>query len=290
MEAMAWAFARPCPTGPRFVLVTLANSCGPQGVTFCGQQKIAEMTEMGLRTVSGHMNKLEEMRLIARAPRFRRNGSRTSDWTVLGPGCDRGTMHLPDPEEQPAVLLELALGRPHADSAGGRFLHSPHAESAGPPEPLEEPSVSLERAGAREPGSRRRPITYRGMRVPKDVAIAAAALLVVYNEVAGRSVGPRGRDGGASPALRQIIGAMMSRPDVPLADWEAAVRNTAENPPEWVDGVLQIGHVFGERAAEWALANSGRRAEVIRSNQSEAARDTDDRFLASLARFTGESA
>jgi hypothetical protein len=48
---------------------------------------------------------------------------------------------------------------------------------------------------------------------------------------------------------------MIPREGVTLETWEAAVRRTVANPPGWVDGrPLVLGDVFGERAAERALA------------------------------------
>lgn len=129
---------------------------------------------------------------------------------------------------------------------------------SGPEAPLSEettPSESKEgkeRAGARSPLSRS--MTYKSKKVPADVVIAAADALAVFNAATDRDLSATDTAGGPSPALKQIVGAMLSRPEVPPEKWQEAVRRTVEAPPDWVDGTVQIGHVFGERAAEWALA------------------------------------
>lgn len=98
-------------------------------------------------------------------------------------------------------------------------------------------------------------VNYRGKRVDGDTVAAAVRLLEVFNGSTGRQLGATGADGRPSPALKQIVGAMIIRPQVSGEQWEAAIRRTVTSPPSWVEGPLQLGHVFGERAAEHALAN-----------------------------------
>lgn len=128
---------------------------------------------------------------------------------------------------------------------------------ATPPVPGPEPSIEPSRTTLPSPGAcarERRPVSYRGRRVDEQLVLSAERLLGVFCDAAGRCIGAR-RDGGtASPALTQVIGALLARPDVPEATWEAAVRAIVADPPDWIDSQLQLGHVFGERAAEWALA------------------------------------
>lgn len=117
-----------------------------------------------------------------------------------------------------------------------------------------------------------RSCTYRGRRVPGDVVAAAEMLLWTYNDATGREVGARSADGAASPTLKQIIGALLSRPEVSTIDWTRAVRAVVANPPGWCDGrTPQIGDVFGERAAGHALCNTGVRARR-RDDPAKAAR------------------
>jgi hypothetical protein len=99
-----------------------------------------------------------------------------------------------------------------------------------------------------------RSVRYRSKTVPSVIVEGAERLLDVFRQEAGHGPGARSAAGDASPALKQVIGAMLARPDTSVDDWEAAIRRTVAAPPRWVDGALQIGHVFGERAAEWALS------------------------------------
>lgn len=101
----------------------------------------------------------------------------------------------------------------------------------------------------------RKPVTYQGKSVPAEVVDGAERALQVFCEATGRRIGAWKRDGGPSPDLKQVIGALLARPGVELEDWIAGVRAMAAAPPEWVRGpITQIGHVFGEKAADWTLS------------------------------------
>lgn len=117
------------------------------------------------------------------------------------------------------------------------------------PKPTTEPSI--------EDGARARAITHKHRRVPDETVRQAEILLSAFNSSAGRSIGAWAAGGRPSAALKQIIGALLDRPDVPADAWLRAVQRTFAAPPGWVKGPVQLGHVFGEKAAEWALANTG---------------------------------
>lgn len=126
----------------------------------------------------------------------------------------------------------------------------------------------------------RKPVSYRGRRVPVGTVETAEGLLAVFNEQTGRGLTSRKQDGTASDMLKQIIGAVLERPAVTREEWARAVVNTVANPPSWLDGQMQIGHVFGGRAVEYALANEGQRVlnaagrgeSVVERNMSQAER------------------
>lgn len=102
-----------------------------------------------------------------------------------------------------------------------------------------------------------RAVRYRSKKVPPATVESAVRLLGVFTEVTGRKASPWTRAGEPSSDLKQVIGALLSR-DAGEEDWERAVRNSAVAPPSFVEGPLkQLGHVFGEKAAGWALANEG---------------------------------
>lgn len=109
---------------------------------------------------------------------------------------------------------------------------------------------------------RARPVTYNKKPVPERVVHDAEALLMEWSLASGRRMAAwHDSGGGITPNMRQVIGALLERPDVSRADWRRAVVNTWRNPPGWADGrPLQIGDVFGARAAGHALANTGEKA------------------------------
>lgn len=95
------------------------------------------------------------------------------------------------------------------------------------------------------------PPTYRGKKVAAPTVAEAHRLLGVFNEATERGL-------SAQSHIRQIVGALLSRPEVRGDQWERAICSTVANPPSFVEGDVQLGHIFGERAVDYALANSGR--------------------------------
>lgn len=136
------------------------------------------------------------------------------------------------------------------------------------------------------PEPKRRPVTYRGRRVPSHIAAGAVRLLVVFTEATGRSHPPFTGRGEPTPQLKQVVGAMMAREDVSTDEWAKAIEAVAENPPGFVDGELKLGHVFGERAAEWALA-AGRGEQRTSRNGGGRGGDRTDQLL-DIALAAGE--
>lgn len=273
-QATSWAVRQSTGhAGRKCVLLVVANHAMPDGVCFPGRNTLAAECECRPETVTAHLAALEEQGLIARHQRRRVNGSRTTDWIVLAPGAkDRGEMHDPNPEEYPDYICELA-------TKGSGAISSPELHGglqvgiSGGPGQSEEQTTSLsmttsgvqqtitengKKEDARARAQARAMVTYQGKTVPKPVLADAECVLRTFNEVTGRKLGMRTARGSASPALTQVIGAMLARPEVSAEEWKTAIRHTADNPPSWVEGQLQIGHVFGPRAADCALANDGR--------------------------------
>jgi hypothetical protein len=253
VEAITWAFQQtPANSGLKLLLVALANDAGKHGVTFTGQATLADACSCKRETITRNLALLEEAGYIARVRRTRKNGSRTSDYTVLAPGWpDRGAMITATGEEVPDVVIGMTTPG-QCEESSREEIPPTNVRKSGGPEPSEEPSESL--------GSRaRKPVSYRGQRVPREQVDAAERLLAAFSAATGRSLGAFAGDGSPSPSLRQIIGAMRLRPEVTEPEWEQAIRHTVEAPPGFVDGPVQLGHVFGERAADHALANPGRR-------------------------------
>lgn len=152
-----------------------------------------------------------------------------------------------------------------------------------PPEPSIEPSTT-DLAGARERADALPSVSYRGKRVDRDVVALAVRLLDAFNAATGRGLGATTAAGNPSPAVRQIVGALLLRDDIDPHAWQRAVRNTVANPPGWLEGrPIQLGDIFGERAVSHALANTGLRA-VAALNGASAVRGAEAERQARQAR------
>lgn len=270
LEAMAWAVNHKLPEGnEKLLLVILGNFAGPHGICYPGHETLARMCPCSVRTVGRRMQDLEALDLIARAPRFRVNGSRTSDWIVLGPHEYRGgpgQMIEPTADDAPPKVLALITPPfipPSAKMAGGDQMPTgarPSANGGGSRTVQEEPPSLLPSFGEMDRvAAAPQAVRYYGKRVPGTVVTAALDALTLFNELGGRKLAPWRSDGRPSQHLREIIGAMLAHEEATHTDWERALRNTFANPPGWAgDRVLQIGDVFGKKAADHALCNSGK--------------------------------
>lgn len=151
--------------------------------------------------------------------------------------------------------------RPLKENNRGVSLSLDHVE---PDERLDETAsidanvparAAREGAPARGAGQPKpKPVTYRGRTVPLTVVEIAEQLLAAFNDATSGQLAARGRQGQATAALKQIVGALLERPDESLEVWERGVRSMIAEPPSWIDGRFTVGHLFGLRAAEHTLA------------------------------------
>jgi DNA-binding transcriptional ArsR family regulator len=208
---------------------------------------IAARTKLSERTVQRALRSLAEageIEVVEEGGRSSR-GYRATVYRVL---CQQGRQ----------VVTDVAGATPEAgrgDSAGTAGV-TPVS-----PQPSKEPSGSvLFSPPAREP------VSYRGRRVAPLIVSNAEALLLSFSEAVGRSVRSFTSSGKPTPELKQVVGALLSHEDVTPGQWLSAIEATVANPPGWVEGPLQLGHVFGERAAAHALAAGRGEAAPVRSN------------------------
>jgi len=270
MNAVDWALAQDLNAPKKLLLVALAWVSDESGVTFKGQATIGQRMGKDARWVREHLPALAECGLLTRYRRHRENGSRTSDVIVL---------NLPREEELDLSVYSGLIGEREpgdcpptgGNPPGGLPVETRRPSGGIPPgHPINkgDPLVNSGEARAREPA--RKAVSYRGRRITDAVVGVAERLLVEFGAQTHRQIGARTGDGSASPALKQILGAMLTRPDVTEAQWTEAIRKTVSTPPGWVDGrPLQLGDVFGDRAAEWALSPAGRSATVGRTRSSK---------------------
>lgn len=86
--ATAWAYRQAVESGPKFVLVALADFADEAGTCYPGQDRIAAMTGMHRSSVVRHLKSLESLGLISRVHRQGPKGQRTSDRYVLHLGAN----------------------------------------------------------------------------------------------------------------------------------------------------------------------------------------------------------
>ena len=252
-EATTWVLEHSTTTGnAKVILIGLANHAHPDGThafptvetlqRYAGGEK-----PLDRRTVQRRLRELERDRHIER--------------TGIGPNG----------QAMWRVRMGAAECRPRQTAAAAPA--PPGGAAAAPPEPpVEPPTLStshregvsepttppldeseLQRA-AREPRpSATRRVTYRRRPVPPPVVEEAEQLLAVFNDATHSRLAATAADGGPSPGLRQIIGALLERPDT-LDVWERGVRAMVADPPNWIDGPFIVGHIFGPNAAEHTLA------------------------------------
>lgn len=80
VQAMSWALEQSVGgPGPKTVLLVLANYADADGWCFPGQERIAEESEQGLRTVQRQVALLVKLGLIETETRGRQGGGRTSN-------------------------------------------------------------------------------------------------------------------------------------------------------------------------------------------------------------------
>jgi hypothetical protein len=240
-KAVGWALEQRLQPAPKIALVVLADCMNNETKKCCPSQRfIAEHVGCSDRTVRTYLDTLESEGLIRRVPRRHPvSGARLSDGYILA-------VDGPLPED------------PSGGDPRKPGLPAPPEEAASGHEPEEEPEVlSLLGASASASEPKRKPVTYNGKRVPKEQVILAERLCEHYAAVTGKSTPAWTRTGDVTGPMKQIIGAIRVRDDVSEERWKRAISNTVANPPEWANGKVQIGTVFGLRAMEHALDNDG---------------------------------
>lgn len=233
VHAISWVLRHSeAQYGARLVLIVLADHADAEGRgTYPSVGTIAREARLEKRQVQRVLMELAGSGRIARRPEASPFGTTIYD-LCLNP-------------EIPADV--------DARAGGGGRLSPPDTRAA-------EQDIS-DKSGAADvtqtvPSNRKepeRPLTYRGKRVPTADVAAARHLLTVFNEATGRNL-------NAESHLRQIAGALLTRPEVSTERWERAIRNTVANPPSFVDGDIQLGDIFGPKAADRALSNKGKAA------------------------------
>lgn len=137
VEFIAWALKRDIPTGPKFVLVALANRANQDGECWPSQKDLAKQTSMTDRSIRRHIEWLVSRGIITKSRRRRRDGSFTSDLFKINSGSSRkmnqgkdcppenlsGGQNVPSPPEklsghEPSPVLTSVNTEPSKTRAG----------------------------------------------------------------------------------------------------------------------------------------------------------------------------
>lgn len=219
--ALNWAVKQPIPSGPKFVLVILADHAGEDAdsgamQTTAGQQTLAEETSMSVRSVARHLAWLEEHGLISRVQRRRPDGYRTSDLVVL-------SLESPVSVSDDTVSDDR-LSPDNPDDLTGQIVQiSPDTVSGVKKNPQYEPSV--------EPGpAPAAPATKRGTRVPDPFAVTDTMRRWAFDEFPWLDID------AATAEFVDYWRAVPGNRGVKLdwhATWRNSIRKTAERLPDW---------------------------------------------------------
>ena len=94
--ATMWAYRQEIESGPKFVLVALADFADEAGTCYPGQERIAAMTGMHRSSVVRHLKTLESLGLVSRVHRQGPKGQRTSDRYALHLGTNVAESNVAD--------------------------------------------------------------------------------------------------------------------------------------------------------------------------------------------------
>lgn len=215
--------------GARLVLFVLAEHAHDDGTeAFPSVDTIVQRTRMSRKGVQGALRRLEADSMIHRDGYGLRGQTK---WRLAMGG------EVTSPRE--------------ADGQRGRTSR-PQGGEPRSPEPSIEP---LDREPVISRAREAKAITYEGRTVSSEIVSSAEVLLAEFNDGAQRRLAAFKDSGRPSDHLRQIIGALLSNPDVSSSEWREGLRRVIAHPPGWVDGrALIIGDVFGPRAAAHTLA------------------------------------
>lgn len=251
MRAMDWALAEDLGAADKLMLVTLAWVSDDQGVTFKGQQTLAERVGKDARWVRLHLASLADSGHVTRYRRHRENGSRTTDVIVL---------NGPRPEPLNITQYSGVIGGMEPgdtvptgeDPPGGLPVVSEHFTGENPPGhpinlvegPVNTPlSPSATNAGSIVAFDRRPAVMFDRRPVPRARLVLAESLLSEFNTIAATSHAAFTGRGRPTESLKRIIGALTDYPDLGQDEAKAMIRWRIADP--FWSGKPDTGVVFG---------------------------------------------
>ena len=109
--AQQWAWKQELPPNLKFLLVSLAHSANKEGEAWPNKQSLMGMVGVSRRHLMGQLKKLADMGYIVTAPRYRDNGSQTSNSYTLNLGGG-GHNDCPPSGHKLVPPLGAAVGAP----------------------------------------------------------------------------------------------------------------------------------------------------------------------------------
>lgn len=130
--ATVWAWEQELESpGQKLVLLALAQFADEFAKAFPSQQTVSEMTLQGERSVRRHLQQLELAGLIQREPRWRKDGTRTSDQFQLAGGARPSVLGANSKQPGEGIGAQESPSQPAAKLAGGDGPNRP--KTTGPP-------------------------------------------------------------------------------------------------------------------------------------------------------------
>lgn len=273
-QATAWSARQATgTTGAKCLLLLIANHASPSGVCFPGRHALAAECECRPETITANLARLEKVKLIWRHQRRRANGSRTSDWIVLGPlAKNRGEMVNADPEEYPHYIAEMARR-----GSGEDF--SPESDRSGQVSSTGSPEVVREQARHISPRWR-----ISKKKVEPEAWEKTLDALAFYNEQTGSRLSALDGRGEPSEVGKRVYLRVVAYPELDLDAHKDIIRRTLAS--RWWDkgkkgGPPSIGAVYGPKIFE---ENMTRQPTEKQAKESEAER-LDAEELAAMRRL-----
>jgi DNA-binding transcriptional ArsR family regulator len=114
---MVWALEQDVSASQKLVLTLLANRADEDGICWPGQRGLAERCRIGQRALQKHLASLTKAGLLTSEPRYRADGSRTSNLYQL---C----MNISTPPSEPADRGVANSGTGGSEPTDGGILES----------------------------------------------------------------------------------------------------------------------------------------------------------------------
>jgi DNA-binding transcriptional ArsR family regulator len=262
--------------GARMTWVMLAAYAWGSDTAFPGQERLGEDLGVGERQVRRHLKELEDAGLL----RIEQRGlGMTNLYRLIVPGPDkyvRSDRTSPPVQERTDMSDKEDSVEEDSGKEGHHLLPSEQTSLLG------NTDDSLALPGGKEVRTNfGRKIKVDGKKVERATVALGEAALDEFCRLTGRKLRPYTGSGKPSPALTRILTKLVETPGLDEGGVRRIVRNVVANPPGWVEGKIEVGHIFGPNAWEHSLENEGKKTPD-REAEYQARRREQEEELASF--------